>query len=201
MHTTSIKVGLFLALRQLRRGSLGTTALIIFIMTLTFLNMVVVGGILVGLIEGSVVAYANQYSGGVLISQPDNKNYIENSQALLRVVRATPGVAASSPRYVRGAKILADFNKNTKLNEKPNETTAQLTGIDPVIEDAVTGLSRNVIEGGYLNSSEEGYILVGSGKLRRFSGFNDPSQRLLDNVAIGTKIRVTLNDGNLKDLL
>lgn len=199
MNTTSLKVGLFLAMRQLRRGSIGTTVLIIFIMMLTFLNLVVVGGILVGLVEGSVVAYASQYSGGVLISQPDNKNYIENSQPLINTVRYTPGVAAISARYVRGAKFLADFNKDTKPNEKPNETTAQLTGINPTDEDSVTGLSRNVIEGEYLTPNEEGYILVGSGKLRRFSGFNDPSQHLLENINVGSKIRVTMNDGNTKD--
>ncbi len=192
MFLTSLKVGLFLALRQLRRSSIGTTVLIIFIMTLTFLNLVVVGGILVGLVEGSSIAYANQYAGGVLITQPDNKNYIENSPTLIGVVRSTPGVAAISPRYTRGVTVLADFNKDTKPSEKPNETTAQLTGIDPAAEDSVTGLSRYVIEGSYLDPSEEGYILVGSGKLRRFSGFNDPSQRLLDNVQVGTKLRVTL---------
>lgn len=199
MFFTSLKVGLFLAFRQLRRSSLGTTVLIIFIMTLTFLNLVVIGGILVGLVLGSSIAYANQYSGGVLISQPDNKNYIENSQALIGVVRTTPGVAALSARYIRGATVLADFNKDTKPDEKPNETTAQLAGIDPLAEDGVTGLSRFVLEGSYLDPNEEGYILVGSGKLRRFAGFNDPSQHLLDNVVVGSKLRVTLADGTTKD--
>jgi hypothetical protein len=49
----SLQVGWFLALRQTRRVSKGTTALIIFIMVLTFLNLVVVSGLLVGLISGS----------------------------------------------------------------------------------------------------------------------------------------------------
>ena len=48
----AIRVGWFLALRQLRRSNKGTPVLIIFIMVLTFLNLVVVSGALLGLING-----------------------------------------------------------------------------------------------------------------------------------------------------
>lgn len=196
MHTviTSLKVGLFLAKRQLLRSSKGTTLLIVFIMMLTFLNLVVIGGILVGLVQGSVVDYRNQYSGDLLISQPSTKRYIENSQPLISEIESNSLVAAFSARYVRVAEVLADFNKNTKLNEEPNETTAQLTGISPRQENDVTGLSRYVIEGSYLNANDEGYVLVGSDKLKRFAGFNDPSQHLLENVFVGTKLKITIND-------
>ncbi|MEN9561022.1 MAG: hypothetical protein RIQ56_295, partial [Candidatus Parcubacteria bacterium] len=56
-YVDAIKVGWFLALRQVRRTGKGTTGLIIFIMILTFLNLVVVSGLLVGLIAGSFEAY------------------------------------------------------------------------------------------------------------------------------------------------
>jgi hypothetical protein len=48
-----INVGSFLAKRQIRRGNIWITLLIIAIMTLTFLSLVVIPGILVGLTEGS----------------------------------------------------------------------------------------------------------------------------------------------------
>lgn len=198
MFFISLRVGWFLALRSLRRSALGTTFLIIFIMTLTFLNLVVIGGILVGLIEGSVVGYASQYSGDVVVSQLDNKNYIENSSALIGVIKNTSGVDVISPRYLRGATVLAEFNKDTKTSEKPNDTTAQLAGISPSSENDTTNLSKYIIEGEYLNDNDEGYILVGTDKLKRFTSFNDPSQRLLNNVYVGSKLRVTLS-GVTKD--
>jgi uncharacterized protein (DUF983 family) len=46
---TPYKVGFFLALRDLRRASVWTTLLIVLIMVLTFLNLIVVTGILIGL--------------------------------------------------------------------------------------------------------------------------------------------------------
>ena len=50
----ALRVGWFLAVRQVQRSGKGTTSLIIFIMVLTFLNLVVVSGLLVGLIAGSI---------------------------------------------------------------------------------------------------------------------------------------------------
>ena len=49
-YAYGFRVGWFLAVRQMRRSSKWTTALIIFIMVLTFLNLVVVSGLLLGLI-------------------------------------------------------------------------------------------------------------------------------------------------------
>ena len=47
--TQNIKVGWFLAKRELKRANIWTTTLIVLVMTLTFLNLIVVSGILVGL--------------------------------------------------------------------------------------------------------------------------------------------------------
>ena len=65
---TDLRVGSFLAKRDLKRANIWTTALIVFVMTLTFLNLVVVSGILVGLIEGSVEANKRIYTGDVIIT-------------------------------------------------------------------------------------------------------------------------------------
>ena len=52
----NIRIGFFLAKRQIKRSNPWTTVLIIFVMFFTFLNLVVVSGILVGLIQGAVDA-------------------------------------------------------------------------------------------------------------------------------------------------
>jgi uncharacterized oligopeptide transporter (OPT) family protein len=56
----NIRVAYFLAVRQLFRTGKWSSALIVVIMTLIFLNLVAVSGILVGLIEGSSVAYRSK---------------------------------------------------------------------------------------------------------------------------------------------
>ncbi len=67
MNFKSISVGIFLAIRQIRRANIWTNILIVFVMTLTFLNLVVVGGILVGLIEASVKSNRVHYSSDIFL--------------------------------------------------------------------------------------------------------------------------------------
>ena len=79
----NIRIGSFLAWRQIRKSNPWTTGLIVFVMVLTFLNLVVVSGILVGLIEGSIAAWHQQYTGDIIISSLANKDYIENSPNII----------------------------------------------------------------------------------------------------------------------
>jgi ABC-type lipoprotein release transport system permease subunit len=197
---TALKVGFFLAIRQIRRASKGTTVLIIFIMTITFLNLVVVSGILVGLVIGSSNAFIKQYTGGVIIRSGDDKNLIENSQDIIKLAINTPGVEAVSARYISGGHVRADIRQNIESNEKGNEVNSQFVGIDPDVEDKVTNLSDLVVEGEYLTAREEGYVMLGSGLLSQYSsGFGSGESRL-EGVTIGSRVRVTAGE-NSKEVL
>ena len=54
MIKNSLRVGFFLGARQIYRASIWTNLLIIAVMVLTFLNLVFVSGILLGLVEESI---------------------------------------------------------------------------------------------------------------------------------------------------
>jgi hypothetical protein len=72
----NISVGWFLAKRELMRANKWTTALIVAVMTLTFLNLVVVSGILIGLIQGSEDAQKKYAIGDIIISPFLNRNLL-----------------------------------------------------------------------------------------------------------------------------
>ena len=149
----NVRIGFFLATRQLRRASLWTTSLIIFVMILTFLNLVVVSGILVGLIQGSIEAWHTHYTSDVIISSLVDKKYIENSQNIVSLLESMPQVAHISPRYAGGGTIEANY-KTKKDTEKPDSAGTQFIGIDPVAEDNVTGLAGSLMEGSYLSAGD-----------------------------------------------
>src|SRR6185436_925408 len=98
MAFLDIKIGFFLAIRQIRRANKWTTGLIVGVMVLTFLNLVVVSGILVGLIEGSIAAYHAQYTGDVIISSLNNKAYIEGSPNIVNILKGMNEVESFSSR-------------------------------------------------------------------------------------------------------
>ncbi len=67
----AIQVGWFLAFRQVKRTSVVTTGLIVTIMALTFLNLVVTSGVLVGLIVGINKEFKTRLNGDLTISALD----------------------------------------------------------------------------------------------------------------------------------
>lgn len=189
----NIRVGFYLAVRQLRRASLWTTSLIVFVMLLTFLNLVVVTGVLVGLIEGINESYRTQYTGDVILSALSTKDYIEDTPSVVAFVKTLPQVALLTERYQTGGTIEANYLSRTSDREKPNATSAQVIGVDPVAEDAFTGLGSRIIEGQYLAEDDYDQILVGNYLLAQYAFGELPGLTPLKNVSPGTKVRLTVN--------
>lgn len=189
----NIKIGFFLATRQLRRSSPWTTFLIIFIMVLTFLNLVVVSGILIGLLQGAIDAVRTRYTGDVIVSTLDDKAYIERSPDLLRLIADTPGIDEYSARFRESATFEANYETRQEF-DKPNITGAQIVGIDPVRENAVTGLSEDIIEGEYLAPGDFDKVVVGGYLLKQYFPVETPGFATLENVGIGSKIRMKVGD-------
>jgi ABC-type lipoprotein release transport system permease subunit len=187
------KVGFFLALRQIRRASLWTTLLIIFVMTLTFLNLVVVSGVLVGLIEGSVSAYREQYSGYVYVKNLKNKETIEHTSEIAAVLKSMPEVKHYTVRLVSGGTVEANYRER-HFDEAPNRLGANIAGIDPVEEDAATGLSKHIIEGQYLDPNDSDQIIIGYNFLDQYSVVPDQVFTLLKNVRVGSKVRLSIGN-------
>ncbi len=196
----SLEVGWFLAFRQVRRSSVATTALIIFVMTLTFLNLVVVRGVLVGLIEGSTEVYKSSYAGDVLITALPKKEYIENSPSVLSIAQNLPWAETVTYRYVEGATIEANYKTKVKLTDEPNSAAGSVAGIDPLLEDKATNLSSHIIEGSYLTQNDSDSILLGANFLKKYLDIEAPGISLLENVNVGDKVRLTIA-GNEKEFI
>lgn len=199
MNLTSFKVGLFLGLRQLKRASKGTTLLIVFIMTLTFLNLVVVNGILVGLLAGSFKQFNERYSGDIFVTPQERIEYVENGQQIIKLAKAQEGVLAVSARTVTVGRVRGDLDKNPNGKESPNENSGSVVGIDPENEEKVTGISDLILKGETLSSGDEGYILVGASLIKEYSNFADanfPGFTILRGIDVGDKVRLTLTVRN-----
>ena len=189
----NIRVGWYLAIRQIRRASLYTTGLIVFVMLLTFLNLVVVTGLLVGIVVGITNQFRTQEVGDVIISSLDTKHYVVDSQDILSLVEHLPGVAHVSARYMTSGTIEANYLSHTDPNAKANETGASIAGIDPDAENGFSHLANYVKEGSYLSESDYDAVLLGSQFIDRYSFGQQPGLTPLVNVYPGTKIRLTIN--------
>jgi len=188
------RVGFFLALRQIKGGNIATTFLIVFIMMLTFLNLVVVSGILVGLIEGGSKANKEQYTGDLLISTPAGEQYIEHSHEIESTLERMPGISNFSVRYIAGGMIEANYKTRRDFSELTDSVPTQITGIDLAREEELSGLAEHVNEGNYLNPEESGYILIGKNLLHRYSEAFGDVFASIEGTYPGDKVKVTIGD-------
>lgn len=191
----SLRVGWFLAFRQIHRVGKGTSALIIFIMTLTFLNLVVVSGLLVGLISGSFKQFRESYAADIIITAAPGRSYIENSPALVDFLNNNSNVVAVSPRYGAGATVRGTLSQSTPKKERANQISARVTGLDPAREEELTHFSRFVIKGQMIDATDEGSILIGANLIKKYSSFADaniPGLDLLRDVDVGDRVRMTI---------
>lgn len=185
-------VGWFLAIRQIKGSNKSTTLLIIFIMMLTFLNLVVVSGILVGLIEGGTIANKNQYSGDVLVTTLAGKNNIEHTNEIQSTLLAMQGVEDVSLRFIEGGQIEANYKTRRDFSEPKDVAGTQITGISAADEENLSNLSKYVSEGSYLNDNETGYILLGKNLLHRFSEAFGDVFASIEGTYPGDEVKVTV---------
>lgn len=185
------RIGFYLAIRQIRRGNVWTTSLIVFVMILTFLNLVVVSGILVGLLQGAIDALRTSYTSDVIISSPNDKEFIENSPDLIALIATLEEVESYTARYMEGGSLEANY-QTRRQSDKPNTAGAQLRGIDPLAEDRVTGLSEFIVEGEYLSPGDYDAILLGSYLLEQYIPIDTPTFSTLEDTGVGSKVRVKL---------
>ncbi len=190
---TSLKVGIFLGIRQLKRANRWTTGLIVFIMTLTFLNLVVVSGILIGLIVGGNNANREQYTGDVIMTTLSGKPDIVNTQDILATIKSNSDFTQYTERYLVGANVEANYKTRSNFNTKADTAGTQLAGINVDRENEFSNISKYVIEGAYLNPNESGYVVLGSNLLQRFSSSFGDGFDSLDGTYPGDTVKISVN--------
>lgn len=187
----TLRIGLLLGLRQIQRASLWTTGLIIFVMMLTFLNLIAVSGILVGLIAGAERAVKAESLGDIIVSAKDGEDRILETDTFVRELNAFPEIATFSVRYSDGGVLEANYKERRRLSAERDIANVTVTGIDPIAEDAMSHLSQSVIAGEYLNPNEEGYIMVGALYTEEYaSNFGDIFETV-SRVKPGDSVRLT----------
>lgn len=190
----SLRVGILLGLRQLQRANIWTTTLIVFVMMITFLNLIAVSGVLVGLIAGAERAVRAESIGDLIISPKDDEDYILSTPMIRDLLPTIPEISTYSIRYRAGGVIEANYQERRDLTGERDIANVTVTGIDPAQEDRMSGLSNNVIVGDYLNPDEEGYILLGALYTAEYASNYGDFFDTVSGVQPGDTVRLTVGD-------
>ncbi len=189
------KVGRFLAVRQIKHGNIWISLLIITILTLTFLSLIVVPGILIGLTEGSFQQQREQLTGDVYLTTKQYKESIENTQDIKRILDTLPEVKSYSVRYKTGVKVTSGYIKRDDFTNDAENISISASVINPERENSTTSIAKFIIDGDMLSSQESGYVLIGSTLLKKYSKFSDLFEPL-QYVKVGEPVRLTFTGEN-----
>lgn len=194
------RIALLLSVRQIQRTSHWTTALIILVMMLTFLNLIAVSGILVGLITGAERAVQDRLLGDVLISAHTDEKHIINTHTIIGALETDPRVRAFSIRYDSSGVLEANYRTRRDLSSDRDIVNARIVGIDPAAEQAVGSLADTVIDGTYFTPGKQDEILIGTMLIKRYTeDFPDMVDSLSD-VQPGDTVRLTIQ-GTTKEFV
>lgn len=192
----NIRVGWFLAKRDIKRANIWTTGLIVLVMTLTFLNLIVVSGILIGLIQGSEDAQKKYAIGDIVISPYLNKSAIDQTPSVINIVKTIPGYRNHTVRYSGSARVESNYRETVAPGDKRDGAGGSLLGIDPEQEEKFSGISKFVIRGSYLDALDQDSVLIGKNLLYEFTPIEAPGFQTLKDVSIGSRIKVTAGESS-----
>ena len=187
-----MRLALFLAARYFTRIGWMQTALTIFIMFLTFANLLLAKGILVGIVDGVFTTFSSALTGDLYLTPRSDKETVDQSEIVEQMLRDDPSVLAFTPRVIVNGVIEAGYQQAAVLaNETPDAVPVEVAGIVPLREAAVTILPEKVVEGSFLTGLDHNGVVLGARLLKRY--FNiDSSQATLEGVRVGDTIRLRI---------
>lgn len=190
----SLRIGLLLGVRQIQQASIWTTLLIVFVMMLTFLNLIAVSGILVGLIEGAERAVKEESLGDIIISEKDGEDHILNTEEVVDTLTSFDEVATYSVRYQGAGTLEANYQERRNLAAERDVASVTVTGIDPQQEALMSDLPSKVVDGDYLNEQDSGYILLGALYTEEYAANYGNFLETVSGVQPGDTVRLTVGD-------
>lgn len=192
----TLKVAVFLGYKSIVRGNRAISALMIFILSLAFINLIFISAILDGVLDAINKQIVNNIVSNIVINpqkEPLKKEYISQARNIIEQVEAIPGIITSARHY----GLAATFSFDKEKNGKNESLSGQVIGVDPQKEKNITNIAKSMVSGEYLDKSDTDSIILGAGLT---GGYEEADEiENLGGVKTGDSIKITFNNGNIRD--
>jgi putative ABC transport system permease protein len=190
--TKDLRVAFFLGYKSIVNGNKSIIALMIFILSLAFVNLIFTTSILNGVTATLDNQLINNSVANIVIDPqeyPTRENYIINTTKLRQQIKNIPGVTATVVHY----NLMATFAYDKDKNGQFKYGSWPVIGIDPEDEPIVTGVSTHIIAGNYLKDPGIADIVLGSDIAGGYGAATETTS--LGGVKIGEKINLNFGNG------
>ena len=145
------KIPFFLISRHIVRGNKWTLALVIFLMSVAFINLVFINSLFNGIVEASNDQVINTTAGNITMQPAAGQAFIGNTPAVIDTITRTPGVRGASTRTLLPAS----------LQYKGIQGSFPIMAVQPSLELKTTNISAKMLSGSYLKDSDADQIIIG----------------------------------------
>ncbi len=187
------KLALFLGYKSIVNGNKRIIVLMIFILSLAFVNLIFVASILNGVTTTQNNQIINNSVANIVIDpqeKPTRENYVTHTRELRKQIEDLPGVIATAAHYNLIATFAYDKNKDGqyKYGSWP------VIGVDPEEESRVTEIPQHIIAGRYLEGVGSGDVVLGADIT---GGYNDADGEInsLGGAKVGENINISFGNG------
>ena len=191
MSRTDIKTALFIAYKTISKGHKSTVALIIFILSLSFFNLMFVSGFLSGFSEGIMQSMIDTSTAHVIVmpqQEPTRKEFVLDAHRVRNQIQTIPGVIATADHYQLGGSFAYDKENNGKFKY----VSAPIIGVTEIDEKKILTVSENMVSGIFPDDLSKDEIILGA---NLSGGFGTKQTSDLGGATVGQKVQVTYANG------
>jgi ABC-type lipoprotein release transport system permease subunit len=185
------KLAFFLAVKTLKKTSLSTSFLLIFILGLAFFNLLFVSSFLAGFSKGVLKSLIDTTTAHIIVmpqEYPTRKSVIFDQDIVRKQIETIPGVVATSRHYLLGGAVAFDKDANGSFKY----VSAPIVGVTQGEEQFVTTIHKSMVAGEFPLSIAEDEVVLGANLA---GGYDTVQTTDLGGVRVGEKVRIVYSNG------
>jgi putative ABC transport system permease protein len=191
MTSTDIKTAFFIAYKTLSKGHKSTLALIVFILSLSFFNLMFVSGFLSGFSDGIIRSMVETTTAHLAVlpqEEPVTKEYIIDQASVRAGIETIPGIIATAGHYQLGGSFAYDKDNNGVFTY----VSAPVIAVQQEEEKAVLSVADHMVSGDFPDTLQKDEIILGANLA---GGFGTEQTTDLGGVVAGDTVSVVYANG------
>lgn len=191
MNSTDLKTAFFIAYKTITKGHKSTIALIIFILSLSFFNLMFVSGFLYGFSDGVMKSMIDNSTAHIIVmpqEEPTIKPFVFDQDRVRAEIETIPGVVGTTRHYQLGGTLSYDKEKDGNFKY----TSAQIIGVTQSEEKNILTINKYMVSGEFPDNLKDDEIVLGA---NLSGGFGTKQTKDLGGATVGSKIQINYSNG------
>lgn len=191
MNSTDLKTAFFIAYKTITKGHKSTIALIIFILSLSFFNLMFVSGFLYGFSDGVMKSMIDNSTAHIIVmpqEEPTIKPFVFDQDRVRAEIETIPGVIGTTRHYQLGGTLSYDKEKDGNFKY----TSAQIIGVTQSEEKNILTINKYMVSGNFPDNLKDDEIVLGA---NLSGGFGTKQTKDLGGATVGSKIQINYSNG------